>query len=167
MANKSFDRNIFGRKINTPKKNVRTLPEPTAVTAMSEIAAICERTLTDSFIASDVKEGYRSIMMVLGKEDGISQLTIANETNLKPSTISIALKKMEHEGYITRVNDANDMRMSRVYLTEEGLEIANRAYNSTEQLSNVLLEGISRSDLETVMYVVEKMKENYEKKFNK
>lgn len=166
MANKSFDRNIFGRKINSPQKNIRTLPAPTAVSAMNEISAICESNLTDAFAAENVKEGYRSIIMVLGKEDGVSQLTIANETNLKPSTISIALKKMEREGYITRVNDTKDMRMSRVYLTEHGLEIANRAYDETEKISDLLMDGISREDLETVIAVVGKMKENYKKTTN-
>ena len=163
MANKAYDRNIFGHKINTQTKNVRTLPDPTAVTAMSEITAICENALEDSFIECDVKEGYRNILLVLGKEDGISQLTIAGETNLKPSTISIALKKMEREGYITRVNDAKDMRMSRVYLTETGLEIANKVYNRNEEISRLLLCGISEEELNTVLNVVNKMKENYKK----
>ena len=167
MAIKSFDRNIFGRKIDTPKKTVRTLPDPTAVTAMNEIAVICNNALEDTFSAIDVKEGYRNILMVLGKEDGVSQLSIANDTNLKPSTISIALKKMEHEGYISRVNDANDMRMSRVFLTEQGLEVANRAYDSGEEIGRILMDGISEAELQTVINVANKMKENYEKKLNK
>ena len=163
MAIKAYDRNIFGRKIDAPQKLVRTLPAPTAVTAMNEIAAICEQTLTAFFDENGVKEGYRNIIMVLGKEDGISQLTIASGTNLKPSTVSIALKKMEREGYITRTNDIKDMRMSRVYLTEEGRIIADRAYKVVEDFENTLLGGISKDDLETVMDVAEKMKANLEK----
>ena len=163
MANKTYDRNIFGHQVNTQTKNVRTLPEPTAVTAMNEITAICESALADSFTESDVKEGYRNILLVLGKEDGVSQLTIAGETNLKPSTISIALKKMEREGYICRVNDAKDMRMSRVYLTETGLEVANKIYDAREEVCRILLDGISEEELNTVMSVANKMKENYKK----
>ncbi len=161
MAYKSYDRNIFGRKINTPHKNVREPAAPTAVTAMNEIAAIVEANLQETFNEGDVKSGYRNILMALGMEDGISQLSIANQTNLKPSTVSIALKKMERDGYITRVNDMQDMRMSRVYLTEMGLEVANRAYKITEDVGSVLLAGISNEDLQTVMNVVAKMKANY------
>ena len=161
MANQSFDRNIFGRKINTPHKNVRKPAQPTAVTAMHEISAYREAYLQAVLDEKNVKEGYRKILMVLGKEDGISQLSIAKQIRLKPSTVSIALKKMEREGYITRVNDLKDMRMSRVYLTETGLEIANLAYDVTEKLGEALMEGISEAELQTVLSVVEKMKANY------
>lgn len=163
MAMKNYDRSIFGCKNNTQKKNVRTLPAPNAVSSMKEIAAICDSTLVDSFNQKEVKEGYRSIMLVLGKEDGISQLTIATQTGLKPSTISIALKKMEREGLIARENDSKDMRMSRVYLTEEGLSIANSVYEADEKFTALLLTGISENELATVMAVAEKMKENYKK----
>ena len=163
MAMKNYDRSIFGRKTNTQKKNVRTLPAPNAVSAMKEIAAICDSTLVDTFDQREVKEGYRSIMLVLGKEDGISQLTIAGQTGLKPSTISIALKKMEREGLIARENDSKDMRMSRVYLTDEGLAIANSVYEVNEKTADLLMSGISEDELATVMAVAEKMKENYKK----
>ena len=163
MAIKAYDRNIFGRKNNTPKKNVRILPDPTAVSAMKDIAAICNKTSTCSFSDNNVKEGYRSIMLVLGKEDGVSQLAIAGQTGLKPSTISIALKKMEREGLIARENDSKDMRMSRVYLTDKGLAIANNVYENEEKISALLMEGISEDQLATVMAVAEKMKENYKK----
>ncbi|MBE6639176.1 MAG: MarR family transcriptional regulator [Ruminococcaceae bacterium] len=161
MAYSSLEKNIFGRKINAPHKNVRAPITPTAVTAMREVADILEANLENIFSQGDVKEGYRHILMVLGMEDGISQLSIAKQTSLKPSTVSIALKKMEREGYITRVNDSKDMRMSRVYLTEMGLDVANRAYAMNENIGNILLSGISKEDLDTVMTVVAKMKANY------
>ena len=161
MANKGFDRTIFGQKINAPKKNVRAPIDATAVTEMNAIAALCENVLDSSFTEDDVKDGYRNILMVLGKEDGVSQLSIAKNTNLKPSTVSIALKKMERDGYITRVNDLKDMRMSRVYLTEKGMEIADRAYKTNSDIEKILLAGISEEELKTVMNVIAQMKKNY------
>ena len=161
MANISLDRNIFGRKIQTPKKNVREPAPLTAVGAMNEIAIICQGKLSEFFDERNIKEGYRSILLVLGKEDGISQLTISKETCLKPSTVSIALKKMENEGYVTRVNDSIDLRVSKVYLTEMGLEITNAAYKVECELEQLLLKGIGPGVQQTVINVAEGMKYNY------
>lgn len=163
MATTSFDRNIFGCKIQTPQKNVREPATPTAVSAMNEIAIICQGKLKNYFDEKKVKDGYRSILLALGKEDGVSQLSISKATCLKPSTVSIALKKMEHEGYVIRQNDAIDLRMSRVYLTDMGLQITNEAYDIQAELEHLLMQGIGPNVLQTVMNVAEKMKENYQK----
>ena len=161
VANKNFDRNIFGRKIQAPKKNVREPAPLTAVSAMNEISIICQSRLKSFFDEKNIKDGYRSILLVLGKEDGVSQPSISKQTCLKPSTVSIALKKMEKEGYVTRMNDPIDMRMSRVYLTETGLAITNEAYEIEGQLEAILMKEIGPNVLQTVINVTEKMKRNY------
>lgn len=161
MANTRNNRNIFGRKIVTPEKTIRDPLSPSAATAIMEVATLCNQAVYEIFRKEKIKSGYRNIIMVLGKEDGVSQLSIAKANGLKPSTISIGLKRMEHDGYITRVNDPQDMRMSRVYLTDKGREIANRAYETMEAVYNVLLQGISDEEQNAVVSAIEKMKTNY------
>ncbi len=160
MAQKAYTQ-IISRKTAIFTKHVREPGERTAVAAINEISMLCASAVREVFTAEGVKSGYRNILMVLGKEDGVSQLTIAKRTGLKPSTISIGLKRMEHDGYIVRTNDDNDLRMTRVYLTEKGLDMCNRAYSVSEAISKVLLENISRDELNAVIAVADKMKANH------
>ena len=161
MAQKAYSK-IIGRKTTTFIKHTRDLGDPTAVTEINDVTMLCASAVREVFTAEGVKSGYRNILMVLGKEDGVSQLTIAQRTGLKPSTVSIGLKRMEHDGYIVRTNDDNDLRMTRVYLTPKGLDLCDRAYAVAEAISNVLLENISADELEAVIAVTNKMKANYE-----
>ncbi len=162
MANTRNNRNIFGRKIVTPEKNIREPISPSAATAIMDVATLCNQSVLEIFRKERIKSGYRNIIMVLGKEDGISQLAIAKANNLKPSTISIGLKRMEHDGYVVRVNDPQDMRMTRVYLTEKGRDLADRAYNTMEEIYKIFLQNVSDEEQDAVIAAAEKMKQNYQ-----
>jgi DNA-binding MarR family transcriptional regulator len=57
---------------------------------------------------------------MLWERDGLTQKEIAKELKLKPSTVTVMLKRMERAGFLKRETDLQDMRVSRVYLTEKG-----------------------------------------------
>ncbi len=67
-----------------------------------------------------VQRSGRLLMMELSREDGRTQLELVKATHLKAPTISVALQKLEAEGYVTRKQDENDLRAMRVCLTDKG-----------------------------------------------
>jgi DNA-binding MarR family transcriptional regulator len=162
MAYTSKSTNTFKQKIIPLPKTVRQQVAFTPVDIMKEIASICQKEVDLFFEKNNIPDGYRALLVVLGKEDGISQLNIANHIGLKPSTISITLKKMERDGLIVRQNDENDQRMSRVYLTEHGQCIADKLYALSDTTYQLLMNDISEEELASVMKVAEKMKSNFE-----
>lgn len=85
----------------------------------------------------------RMLLMHLAFDDGVTQLELAQATRLKPPTVSVALKRMESEGYIVRRTDDNDMRAVRVFLTEKGrlLDCANE--QRLRETDAVMMEGFS------------------------
>ncbi|MBU5438897.1 MarR family transcriptional regulator [Tissierella sp. MSJ-40] len=70
-----------------------------------------------------VYPGQPPMLFVLSKEDGQSQKELANKLNLKPATITVMLKRMEKANLVERRQDAEDQRVSRVYITEQGKEV--------------------------------------------
>ena len=60
------------------------------------------------------------LLYVLWQEDGITVSALAEETNLALNTVSRMLLTMEASGLVTRVPDADDRRIKRVFLTEKG-----------------------------------------------
>ena len=64
----------------------------------------------------------RSLIMVVGFNEGSTQLELAHLSHLKPPTVCIAMQKMEDLGYVIRKTDEKDMRQVRIYLTEKGRE---------------------------------------------
>ena len=67
-----------------------------------------------------VQRSGRLLMMELSRGEGKTQLELVKATHLKAPTISVALQKLEADGYVVRKPDENDLRAMRVFLTDKG-----------------------------------------------
>ena len=88
----------------------------------------------------------RMLLLHLAFGDGVTQLELAQATKLKPPTVSVALKRMENDGYITRVTDENDMRAVRVYLTEKGRMLNGANEARLRDTDEVMMQGFSADE---------------------
>ncbi len=80
--------------------------------------------------------GQPPILFMLWKKDGRSQKEFAERLGLKPATITVMLKRMERAGWVERRSDSEDLRVSRVYLTEQAKKIRPKV----EQVLNTIYE---------------------------
>lgn len=74
-----------------------------------------------------VYHGQPPMLFILNKKDGQSQKELADRLNVKPSTITVMLRRMEKSDLVIRKQDTEDQRISRVYITDKGREICNEA----------------------------------------
>lgn len=84
--------------------------------------------ITHEQVKKDCPEMQRScrlIMMELAFRDNITQLDLVHATHLKAPTISVSLQKMERDGLVLRKQDPDDLRATRVFLTDKGRNIHN------------------------------------------
>jgi DNA-binding MarR family transcriptional regulator len=89
--------------------------------------------------------GQPPVLFALWEKEGITQSELARKMNIAPATITKMLQRMEKAGFIYRKADAEDQRVSRVYLTEAGREIRSKvedvwAKMEMETFSNFTLE---------------------------
>lgn len=66
--------------------------------------------------------GQPPMLFSLLHKDGQSQKELSDKLRVKPATITVMLKRMEKVGLVERRHDADDQRVSRVYITEQGKE---------------------------------------------
>ncbi len=79
-------------------------------------------------------EDYLEVILVLKKRIGlVRSIDIVNELHYKKPSVSIAMKKLRENGYITTDSDGY------ISLTEQGLEIAERVYERHQVLTSVLI----------------------------
>ena len=62
-------------------------------------------------------------MFALWEQEGLTHTELAERLQNTPATITKMLQRMEKAGFVQRRPDANDQRVSRVYLTEAGRAI--------------------------------------------
>lgn len=107
-----------------------------------------------------IYHGQPPLLFILEHKDGLSQREIADILKTAPSTINVMLKRMEKSGIVIRKKDLEDQRVSRVYLTDEGRKIAEKAKKSIKALSEECFDGFSKEEEESFKLLLQKMGNN-------
>lgn len=100
----------------------------------------------------------RILMRTLVHEDGLSQLELARRTGLKPPTVSVALGKMERQGYISRVASEKDGREVRVCLTDAGKKLEEFNQTRLRAAESIAMRDVTPEESETLRRILLKMK---------
>lgn len=70
--------------------------------------------------------GQEMFLMRLWEQDGQTQSQLAGDMCIQPPTINKMVSRMEAAGLVRREGDAEDNRITRVYLTEAGQSIVDQ-----------------------------------------
>ncbi|MFR4351328.1 MAG: metal-dependent transcriptional regulator [Roseburia sp.] len=80
------------------------------------------------------EENYLETILILSKKRPVVRsVDIANELGFKKSSISVAMKNLRTKSYITVTDDGF------IYLTKEGLKLAEMIYDRHETLTSFLI----------------------------
>lgn len=96
----------------------------------------------------------------LGKFEKIRQVHLAKKMNLKPSTITRLLDRLEREGLIDRKTNLEDKREIFVSLTEKGREKRKEVYKFGKIFNDKLVKDISLKELQTFEKILKKIVNN-------
>ena len=106
------------------------------------------------------QESARQIMRELAREDGCSQLDLVHRTHLKAPTVSVTLKRLEEEALVRREADPMDLRVTRVFLSEQGRRHNQRVRARIKDLDGVLMQGFSQEETAQLLHFLERMRDN-------
>ena len=88
------------------------------------------------------------LLTVLDRRDGLSQGEFTQEYEMDPSRVTRTAQSLEADGLIRRERDAEDNRVMRMYLTEEGSEVLDRLPEINEQLRRRVHSVLSEEEFE-------------------
>ena len=73
-----------------------------------------------------VPDGYRATLMFIARNPGASQKSVAEHNRVTSAAVSQTVRDMIADGYLYRESDSEDLRASRLFLTEKGREADDR-----------------------------------------
>nr|WP_319487740.1 metal-dependent transcriptional regulator [uncultured Caproiciproducens sp.] len=80
-------------------------------------------------------EDYLEMMLMLQEKHGyVRSIDIAEELHVKKPSVSVAVKRLRENGYITMAED------NLITLTDKGMEIASHMYNRHKVLTKLLVD---------------------------
>ena len=96
----------------------------------------------------------------MGENDKINQKRLAELMNIKDSTVTRLIDRMEREDLIYRKTDPNDRRSMLLNLTEKGKEYRKITLKIGQELSRDVSKNISDKNIEIFKDVLDKIVKN-------
>ncbi|ABV34164.1 MULTISPECIES: MarR family winged helix-turn-helix transcriptional regulator [Pseudothermotoga] len=117
----------------------------------------------DELEKHDIHPGQPPLLMLVAKNEGITQNLIARKLNVSPATVAIMLRRMEKSGLIQREQDESDRRFQRVYLTDKGSHMAEILKSKMEKVEKIAMDGFSSSEKDQFLKFLDRIIENLKK----
>jgi DNA-binding MarR family transcriptional regulator len=97
-----------------------------------------------------VTAAQAGLLFSLGKNDGALMSEVAAQLHLGAPGMSGLTDRMERAGLIERGPDANDRRVSRLWLTDAGRAARQRSQTGMKALNAKLTEGFTAAEIDVV-----------------
>lgn len=120
--------------------------KPTPMMLLNEISHLMGERIHSEHDELFSQRSIRLLIMELAHRDGRTQLDLVNATHLKAPTVSVTMQKLEKEGIVIRKPDIYDQRATRVYLTDKGRELDDRARKSIHQAEEDAMAELTEDD---------------------
>lgn len=137
--------------------------KPIAETIGYLIAQVCKahRGAADDILSEvDLHVGQEMFLLQLWAQDGQTQSQIAENMCVQPPTVNKMLSRMEATGLVKRRPDAEDSRVSRVYLTERSRTLEREVAAAWSKLEELTLANLSVEERVLLKRLLMQVQEN-------
>jgi len=91
--------------------------------------------------------GQTPVLHALWHQEGLTHSELAEGLHVQPATITKMLERMERAGFVERRPDAEDRRVSRVFLTDAARAIHDDLRRIQDSLKETTFAGFDEADL--------------------
>ncbi len=123
-----------------------------------------------------ISQGYSTVMAPLGltrpqvrvivwadHQPGITQAELCERLNSSPMAMTGLLDRMEGKNLVKRVEDPNDRRVKRIYLTDGALALKPEMEKIAARFKEAVRKGLSAEEIANAQRVLATMKSNAQK----
>jgi len=106
---------------------------------------------------------YREVsrlLKIIADNDGIIQRDLADEMDVRPSSMTEMLSRMEAHGLINREQDEKDQRAVHIRLTDAGRALAGESAGATESLVGEMFKNLSEEEIKAMLELTKKLGTN-------
>lgn len=93
---------------------------------------------------------------------GCTMSELAGLATIDRTTLTRTIDRMEDAGWLTRLADAEDMRVTRLALTAAGRKMFDRIWPTVQRLNALAIAGLPRSELQSLQKILGRMRANLE-----
>ena len=108
-------------------------------------------------------KGYQAnYLLEINRHPGISQEELTKTMHIDKSNVARGLIHLSELGYITRIQDENDLRILRLYPSEEGTKLSKVISTTFKEQRHFLLQDFNEDEITLLMSYLDKLKHRAE-----
>lgn len=111
----------------------------------------------DHDMRPNVRKGQSRCLYIIKMTGEINQRRLAEILNIRPTSLSETIKRLEEKGMIRRTSDENDKRTYMISLTEKGDEEFEQIRKSYTSEHKEWLDVLTREELDTFYKILDKI----------
>ena len=96
-------------------------------------------------------------MIILAREDGLDQISVATRAMIDTSTVKDVLTRLEDKGLVTREYGVQDRRKRLILLTNAGREVLSHAESEARRASRHLLAPLSVEERKLFLQMIDRV----------
>ena len=112
---------------------------------------------SESFGSTGLGESDFRVLEVLLHKGPMPVNTIGPKVYLTPGSISVAVDRLYHKGFVSRVDSSGDRRIRIVALTPEGKKLITRVFRTHEANMERLMSPLSDNERVQLMNLLKKV----------
>lgn len=139
-------------------------PEPENIDAL--LAQVCRlhyvraHTLLEEI---GVYRGQPPVLFLLQSQDGLALSDLVAHLQVAPATVTKMVQRLERAGFVYRIPDAQDQRVTRIYLTESGRSIQDAMRRTLRQLEEETFAGLSQTERDQLYSLLARLRHNLQR----
>ena len=107
-----------------------------------------------------IGSGQFMFLLELYKKDGKNQEDIAEDLKMDKGTTARALKKLEEQGFLTRLRDERDKRSNKIYLSDKAKNIREDIFNILDDWNKQITRSLAKEEVKMLEDLLEKVSKN-------
>lgn len=105
--------------------------------------------------------GQPRLLFLLHDCPGQTQKQLADKMNIKPSTINVMINRMVKCELLYKKSDKKDQRISRIYISQKGVEIHEKLYHIHDELEEECFANLTEDEKVKLKELLIQVRDNF------
>ncbi|MCY8519601.1 MarR family transcriptional regulator [Bacillus atrophaeus] len=110
----------------------------------------------------NLTKGQYLYLVRICENPGIIQEKLAEMIKVDRTTAARAIKKLEMNGFIEKMDDEHNKKIKKLFPTEKGKDVFPVIKRENDHSNSVALAGFSEKEAETILHLLHRIRKNIE-----
>lgn len=127
---------------------------------LTQVMGSRDRRLVQALKSYGVRVPEWRVLATLYTRRRCSMSELANLTTIDRTTLTRTVDRMQHAGWVVRLSDSDDMRVTRLALTATGEKLFARIWPAVDQINRAAVASLPEGAVGMLRWMLERMRDS-------